>query len=95
MGQLFRVAVQYKNDNGFIEYDTDTKEINVILKDESKRSEVEKYLTTEHVINAPQNTLLDFKKCLITPVNNVEDLKLALTRLWQTTGVHVDWSRPV
>jgi hypothetical protein len=26
---------------------------------------------------------------------SVENLKIALTRLWEATQVHVDWSRPV
>lgn len=91
---LYRVAVHYKNDNGFVEYQPDTKELKVILVNEAKRAEVEQFLTTEHTVNAPVNTIRDFEKYPFRPVESLSDLKLGLTRLWQKTGVHVDWSRP-
>lgn len=95
MEQLYRVAVHYKNDNGFIEYDPASRKLNVLLQEEATRNEVEKFLTTEHWINAPQNTIKDFARRLVCPVESLSNLKLGLTRLWQNTGVHVDWSRPV
>lgn len=94
MEDLYRVAVHYENDNGFIEYDPGSKQLNVILAAEAKKREVEQFLTAEHEINAPVHTIQDFKKCLVKPVDSLQNLKLALTRLWQATGVHVDWSRP-
>ena len=38
---------------------------------------------------------MDFTTEKIDPLANEESLKLALTRLWNATKVHVDWSRPV
>ena len=37
----------------------------------------------------------DFTTITINPLDDVETLQLALTRLWEATDVHVDWSRPV
>lgn len=94
MEQLYRVAVHYKNDNGFIEYEPVSRKLHVLLQDEVKRCEVENFLTTEHWINAPQNTIKDFTSRLVRPTESLSNLELGLTRLWQNTGVHVDWSRP-
>ena len=43
----------------------------------------------------PHETLMDFTPEEIDPLADVESFKLALTRLWNETKVHVDWSRPV
>lgn len=95
MGELYRVAIHHDNDCGYIEYDLDVKSITVYLSDALKRSAVEAYLGTRHVIPTAQNTLRDFKELFVVPNENQAALKLALTRLWEHTGVLVDWSRPV
>jgi len=95
MEQLYRVAIHYQNDNGYIEYHLASKQVKVMLEDAAKQSEVEAFLNTEHEISAPQYSLCDFKNYVIKPVNSLADLKLGLTRLWGNTGVYVDWSRPV
>ena len=38
---------------------------------------------------------MDFTPEEIDPLADVKSFKLALTRLWNETKVHVDWSRPV
>lgn len=95
MADLFRVAVHYDNDNGYIEYDSVNNKMKVALVDEAKRHEAEEFLSRPHVIGVPQNTIRDFKDETIEPLKDVRSFKLALTRLWENTGVHVDWSRPV
>ncbi len=94
MNQLYRVAIQYRNDNGFIEYDPVSKQLSIILEDAAKRCEVEQFLSKEQEINSPQHTIEDFTRKVLKPTASLENLKLALTGLWQKTGVHVDWSRP-
>lgn len=95
MNDLFQVAIHYDRDNGFIEYDCVSKQIKVQLEDEAKRREVEAYLSTTQIIRAAQHTLVDFTEWQAVPNEDVRTLQLALARLWETTGVHVDWSRPV
>jgi len=95
MNNLFQVAIHYDNDNGFIEYDCASKTIKVQLEDAAKRQEVEAYLSTTQVIRAAQHTLVDFMEWQAKPNEDVRTLQLTLARLWVTTGVHVDWSRPV
>jgi len=95
MENVYRVAIHYNESNGYIEYAIDAKTAKVVLDAEEKKATVEAYLAENHEINVPHETLMDFSNQLVKPLNSVEDLKLALTRLWGTTGVYVDWSRPV
>lgn len=95
MNATYSVAISYKNDLGVIEYDENTKEVNVILANEEGKKLTLDYLHTIHEINVPHNTLMDFTPETIDPLADEKSLKLALTRLWNNTKVHIDWSRPV
>ena len=91
----FSVAISYKGSLGWVEYDEATRKVSVNLGDATGKSLAEKFLTTPHEIQIPHETLLDFTTEMIAPEESVDNLKLILTRLWEATGVHVDWSRPV
>ncbi len=91
----FSVAISYGDNLGYVEYDSATKKVNVVLGDEEGKQRAEKFLTAIHEIKIPHETLLDFTTEKIDPRADVESLKITLTRLWEATGVHVDWSRPV
>ena len=95
MENVYRVGIHYLNDYGYIEYDQDTKKVFVKLADDIKRQEVENYLRSEQVFRVAHKTLLDFEELKTIPTENLENLKLCLTRLWEATGVLVDWSRPL
>ena len=91
----YSVAVSFKNALGYIEYDDQNKTASVVLDNEEGRALAEKFLHTIHEILIPHETLLDFTRESIDPLANVENFKVALTKLWEATGIHVDWSRPV
>lgn len=95
MEENFKVAVQYNNQCGYVEYDRASKTIKVVFDDAAVRQIIETYLASEHVIRVAGEGLLDFKDVTIRPAESVDSLKTALTRIWGKTGVHVDWSRPV
>jgi len=95
MEELFRVTIHFNKDYGYIEYNPTTKAIKVVLDNPVKRELVEKYLATKHFINRSQQGLRDFIKVEVVPTESLDMLKLALTRLWEQTGVLVDWSHPV
>lgn len=95
MTENFSVAISYGENLGYVEYDEANRQVNVILGDEEGRRKAADFLSTVHEIQIPHETLLDFTAEKINPQANVESLKIALTRLWEATGVHVDWSRPV
>ena len=95
MDEKFSVAISYGENLGYVEYDDANKKIIVVLGDEEGRRKAEDFLMQIHEIKIPHETLLDFTAEKINPQADVESLKIALTRLWEATGVHVDWSRPV
>ena len=95
MNNFFKVAIHYENQCGFVEYEPEAKNVRVILDHEEKRREIEQYLASDHHIRTVGQRLLDFSDTLVHPSENVDSLKTALTRMWEETGVLVDWSRPV
>lgn len=94
MSELYRVAVHYGNDNGFVVYDPNTKTIKVDLANDTKRREAEEYLAKEHIIAVAHNDIRDFREQKVIASQDVESFKLALTRIWEAIDLHVDWSRP-
>lgn len=94
MGEIYRVAIHYDNDCGYIEYDVETKNVKVMLADAVTRKTVEAFLHSEHLLREAR-TLRDFQDKTALPSESLASLKLALTQLWPQTGVFVDWSRPV
>lgn len=95
MAVTYSVAISYGKDLGWIDYDEAEKKATVSLANDEGRALVEKYLGETHEIMVPHETLMDFAPKRVEPQADVESLKLALTRLWNKTKVHVDWSRPV
>lgn len=95
MENIFRVAVHYNEDIGYIEYNAETKAAKVVLKTEAKVKEAEAFLAAEHEFQIPHETLRDFTKEKIQPLSSMENFKLTLTRIWESTDIYVDWSRPV
>ncbi len=95
MTENFSVAISYGENLGYVEYDEAARKVIVVLGDEVGKRKAEEFLAQVHEIGIPHETLLDFTIEKINPQADAESLKLALTRLWENTGVHVDWSRPV
>lgn len=95
VGDFYRVAIQYENAIGYIEYDIARQLIKVVLPHAGKKQEVEKFLTGERTISVSKESLTDFVPVIVLPTASLEDFQLAVTRVWEATDVHVDWSRPV
>ena len=93
--QTFSVAINYHDVLGYIEYDGQAKTARIVLPDAEGRERAEAFLHTPLAIRLPQETLLDFADTTIDPLADVRSLQIALTKLWEETEVHVDWSRPV
>ena len=95
MSTTYSVAIQYKKELGYIENHAEKQTASVVLDDAEGRGADESYLAEKHEIGEPHESLHDFSKEMIDPTADVESFKTALTRLWEATDVHVDWSRPV
>ncbi len=92
---VHKFVIHFAAEYGQVEYDAQNKTFRVLLSDEQKRQAVEKYLSQSHVIqHADGKDLQTFHAKPVMPVESLESFKLALTRLWQHTGIYVDWSRP-
>ena len=91
----YSVAISYGDDLGYIEYNEDNKTAQVTIANEDGKAKTEKFLNEIHEVEVPHETLLDFTVEKINPLESIKNFQLALTRLWEATGVHVDWSRPV
>ena len=92
---IHKFVVHFAAEYGQVEYDANKKSFRVLLSDEPKRQAVEKYLSQSHVIQqADGNDLQTFHAKTVVPTDSLDSFKLALTRLWQHTGIYVDWSRP-
>jgi len=86
---LFRVAIS----NGFLSYDTEAKTVSVDLPEQEWVDKVIAYLNDEHAIE--HATGLDtYERLTVKPLESLDNLKLALTRMWEAIDVQVDWSRP-
>ncbi len=94
MGELFKVVFDYQDQDGYVAYDVASKKVTVVFADENVRHLVEDYLGKEHRINVAQ-TLVGFKEMIINPCESLENFKIALTRMWEKTGVLVQWSKPI
>ena len=95
MENTYSVAISYEDALGYIEYDLNDKTAQVTLANDDGKHKAEDFLHQVHEIAIPHETLLDFTAEQIDPLASVDNFKIALTRLWEATGVHVDWSRPV
>lgn len=90
----FHVAIHYGvNENGYIAYHTDTKELEVNLPESAWVEKVKAYLTSEQTVEHATG-LNTYEKVTMVPVESLESLKLALTKMWTAIDVQVDWSRP-
>lgn len=90
----FCVVIHFEDDYGLIQYCEGEKKVVVSLNHDAKKQEIIEFLNSELEVNLPNETLMDFSARVIDPLASVADLKIALTRLWDNTGVLVDWSRP-
>lgn len=95
MANTFSVAISYEKALGWIDFDAASHKATVNLDNAEGKKLVEDYLSTAHKINVPHKTLMDFTEETVDPLADIESFQTAITRLWNETQVHVDWSRPV
>lgn len=95
MAENYSVAISYNGALGWVELDEAAHAITVSLDEPEGKKLTEDYLAAAHTIRVPGETLLDFRAEEITAADSRRSFELAMTRLWEATNVHVDWSRPV
>ncbi len=91
----YEVALQYPVDKvGYLSYDLETKAVEVVLPEETWVQKVLDFLHQDITLDHATG-LSTYETITIDPLASLENLKLALTRLWGLTDVQVDWSRSV
>lgn len=95
MESIFSVAISCHNTLGYIEYNKIAKTANIVIDKIDLKNKIEEYLKTTMKILVPNLPAGDFIEKEINPLNSLEEFQLSLTRMWDATSIHVDWSRPV
>ena len=95
MAENYSVAISYNGALGWVELDEGAHTITVNLDEPEGKKLAEDYLAATQTIRVPGESLLDFRAEEITAADSRRSFELAMTRLWEATNVHVDWSRPV
>lgn len=92
---LFKVAAHTgDNNNGYISYDTDTKQVKVKLNDAAIDAKLYEYLTTVQSLHRYTDLSL-YETVNAIPASSLDVFKLSLGYVWLAMGVHIDWSRPI
>lgn len=92
---IYKIAAHTgTNDNGYIQYDADTRTVQVHLCNDEINRKVYEYLTTCQTLHNYVD-LSFFETIKERPVDSWETMRLALAKVWMELGVHIDWSRKV
>ena len=78
----FAVTLNYHGNYGYVEYDSENKK-------------VEKFLNEKLTLDVQEgDTVRQFVTKTLDPLENLDNFKICLTRLWFNTDVLVEWSMP-
>lgn len=95
MTPTYSVAISFGKDLGWLDYDAAAKAAEAHIANATAKEHIESFLQKKHTIGVPHESLTDFTPVELDPLADEKSFALAITRLWEETGVSVDWSRPV
>ena len=91
----FAVTLNYHGNYGYVEYDSENKQAEVVLSVPEAKAKVEKFLSEKLTLDVQEgDTVRQFVTKTLEPLASLENFKICLTRLWFNTDVSVDWSMP-
>lgn len=96
MPELYKVTFNVGSTYGYIAYDQAEKSVSVHYPDQATVATIQKWLSEEHEINTPDKggSTTDFSPKRYLAARSLHDFETVLTRIWQHTGIHIDWSLP-
>lgn len=87
-----KVKVSYKGQEGYVQYNEDTKDIQVVFPNDTIGSEIDTYLNTKRIYRIPESQKIDdFREELAYPSDGMMYFELAMCELWANTDVYVHW----
>ena len=96
MQENYKVSINVGPNYGYIQYNEQTKTIQVVFPNEKIKQLILDYLNKPQKINIPKNnSICEFEVQEKLAALSKEDFQLVLGRLWNTHKVHVNWSIPV
>ena len=91
----FAVTLNYHGNYGYVEYDSENKQAEVVLSVPEAKAKVEKFLSEKMTLDVQEgDTVRQFVTKTLEPLASLENFKICLTRLWFNTDVSVEWSMP-
>lgn len=92
---MFTVTLNYHGNYGYVEYDSENKQAEVVLSVPEAKAKVEKFLSEKLTLDVQEgDTVRQFVTKTLEPLASLENFKICLTRLWFNTDVSVEWSMP-
>lgn len=92
---MFAVTLNYHGNYGYVEYDNENKQAEVVLSVPEAKAKVEKFLSEKLTLDVQEgDTVRQFVTKTLEPLASLENFKICLTRLWFNTDVSVEWSMP-
>ena len=91
---IFKVAAHTgDNNNGYIEYDTETKELGVHLNDDAMDEKARQYLTTEKALHQ-YTDLSNYKTLSVVPTSSLEAFDRQPTTHRKSSDRESAWQNP-
>ena len=91
----FAVTLNYHGNYGYVEYDSGNKKAEIVLGVAEAKAKVEKFLNEKLTLDVQEGgTVRQFVTKTLDPLENLDNFKIWLTRLWFNTDVLVEWSMP-
>lgn len=89
-----KVMFCVKNEYGYVQYDQNTKSVQVIHRDENIVKLVKAYLTKEKFFEVPSGEGLGHRRIQAVPVESSHAMTAALCEMRFNIGVSIDWGHP-
>lgn len=89
-----KITISHGGKYGSIAFDPVNKSVAIVLEDSAVKSIILNYLQKEHIINTPDQSATKFSNKKYYAFDSLDSFNVVMSRMWENTGVHVDWSIP-
>ena len=92
-----KYTLNWDGNYGYVEYDEEAQAAQVVIEGAPTEiiNQVEEFLSKELTLDLPEgDNVRNFKTYTLKPLESLENFRVCLTRLWNESGVLVEWSMP-